>query len=58
MNLQYAALSDMLQTELGLKGAPVAIKLLRTEAEVPKGLNHLNEVMRHCEMVQKARHGS
>ncbi len=58
MDQQYATLSDTLQTVLGLKGAPVAIKLLRTEADVPQGLDHLNEVIRHCEMVQKARHGS
>ena len=58
MNQQYVALSDALQTVLGLQGAPVAIKLLRTEADAPKGFKHLNEVIRHCEMVQEARRGS
>jgi uncharacterized protein (DUF169 family) len=58
MTLDYAALSDQLTSVLGLKGSPVAVKLIRTESQVPKGLNHLNEVMRHCEMVQKARRGS
>ncbi len=58
MNQDYAALSHKLETVLGLKGAPVAIKLLRTQADVPEGLNHLNEVIRHCEMVQEARRGA
>jgi uncharacterized protein (DUF169 family) len=58
MTLDYTALSDQLTSVLGLKGSPVAVKLIRTESQVPKGLNHLNEVMRHCEMVQKARGGS
>ncbi len=58
MDQEFVALSRTLQTVLDLKGAPVAIKLLRTEADVPKGLDHLNEVIRHCEMVQKARRGS
>jgi uncharacterized protein (DUF169 family) len=58
MNLDYAALSDQLTSVLGLKGAPVAVKLIRTESKVPEGLNHINEVLRHCEMVQKARGGS
>lgn len=58
MNEQYAALSDKLESILGLKGAPVAVKLIRTSRDVPHGLDHLNEVLRHCEMVQKARRGS
>ena len=57
MSIDYAALSDKLTSVLGLKGSPVAIKLIRTESSLPKGLSHTNEVLRHCEMVQKARRG-
>ena len=58
MSLDYVALSDKLTGVLGLKGSPVAVKLIKAESGVPKGLVHLNEVLRHCEMVQKARSGS
>ncbi len=58
MSVNYAALSDKLTSVLGLKGSPVAVKLIRTESSLPKGLVHTNEVLRHCEMVQKARRGS
>ena len=58
MSLDYAALSDKLTSVLALKGSPVAVKLIRTESGIPEGLNHTNEVLRHCEMVQKARGGS
>jgi uncharacterized protein (DUF169 family) len=58
MNLDYAALSDKLTSILALKGSPVAVKLIRTESGTPEGLNRTNEVLRHCEMVQKARGGS
>jgi uncharacterized protein (DUF169 family) len=58
MSLDYNALSDKLTSVLALKGSPVAVKLIRTESGIPEGLNHTNEVLRHCEMVQKARGGS
>ena len=58
MSPDYAALSDKLTSLLGLRDAPVAVKLIKTESDVPKGLTHLNEVLRHCEMIQKARRGS
>jgi uncharacterized protein (DUF169 family) len=58
MNLDYAALSNKLTSALGLKGSPVAIKLIRSKSSVPKGLSHINEVLHHCTMVQKARGGS
>ena len=53
----YEELSSKLKAQLGLKGSPVAVKLLRTRDEIPAGVPEIGEKIRHCEMVQKARNG-
>lgn len=53
----YEELSSKLKTFLGLKGSPVAVKLVAQRSEIPAGVPELKEKIRHCEMVQKARHG-
>jgi len=53
----YEELSTKLKTILGLKGSPVAIKLVASRDEIPAGVPELKEKVRHCEMVQKARSG-
>ena len=53
----YADLSSKMKTLLGLKGSPVAVKLIRERGEIPAGVPELKEKVRHCEMVQKARAG-
>jgi len=40
---------------LGLKGSPVAVKLAKTEADVPAGYQKVPEKSRHCQFVQDAR---
>ncbi len=53
----YEELSSKLKTLLGLKGSPVAVKLVAQRGEIPAGVPELKEKLRHCEMVQKARAG-
>lgn len=53
----YEELSSKLKTLLNLKGSPVAVKLVTDRKEIPAGTPELKEKIRHCEMVQKARHG-
>lgn len=50
-------LSTKLKAILSLKGSPVAVKLVLSKEELPAGLPEISEKVRHCEMVQKARHG-
>ncbi len=40
---------------LGLKGSPVAVKLVKTPADVPAGYTKVTEKTRHCQFVQNAR---
>lgn len=54
----YEELSSKLKSMLGLKGSPVAVKLVRAKEEIPAGVAEIGEKVRHCEMVQKARHGA
>jgi uncharacterized protein (DUF169 family) len=53
----YEELSSKLKSVLGLKGSPVAVKLVRTREDIPAGVPEIGEKIRHCEMVQKARNG-
>jgi len=50
-------LSSKLKSTLGLKGSPVAVKLVRTREDIPAGVPEIGDKVRHCEMVQKARGG-
>jgi len=40
---------------LGLKGSPVAVKLVKSAHEIPEGYSKISEKKRHCEFVQDAR---
>ncbi|HTY91473.1 MAG TPA: DUF169 domain-containing protein [Methanocella sp.] len=53
----YTEISSKLKTLLGLKGSPVAVRLIKEKSEIPAGVPELKEKIRHCEMVQKARAG-
>lgn len=53
----YQELSSRLKSILGLKGSPVAVKLAKSMEEVPPSMQKTGEKVRHCEFVQKARHG-
>ena len=54
----YEELSSKLKTILGLKGSPVAVKLVKAKEDIPAGVQEITEKLRHCEMVQKARGGA
>lgn len=53
----YAEQSSKLKSILGLKGSPVAVKLIKAKEEIPAGTAQLDTKIRHCEMIQKARGG-
>ena len=40
---------------LGLKGSPVAVKLVKSADKIPEGYSKMSEKKRHCEFVQDAR---
>jgi len=47
--------SQELKSLLGLRGSPVAVKLVRTAAEIPAGYQKVSGKSRHCQFVQDAR---
>ena len=49
--------SNMIKKELNLEYNPVAIKFILHKENIPKNMEKIEEKMRHCEMVQKARKG-
>ena len=53
--VSYAELSSILKTTLGLSGSPVAVKLAKSPGEIPAGMAEEKEVIRHCQMVNRAR---
>ena len=54
-NLDFAAISAVLKSELGLTGSPVAIKLVGSEKQIPAGMEEVSEQTKHCQMVSMAR---
>lgn len=48
---------QILKEKLDLSELPVAIKFIKTEEDIPEGINKINEKIRHCEMVKKAAKG-
>ncbi len=53
--MTYESTGKELKELLGLKGSPVAVKLAKTEADVPAGIHRMAEKTRHCQFVQNAR---
>jgi uncharacterized protein (DUF169 family) len=53
--MSYEKIGQELQDLLGLKGSPVAVKLAKTQADVPEGYSKVPEKSRHCQFVQDAR---
>ncbi|MHC1629394.1 MAG: DUF169 domain-containing protein [Methanoculleaceae archaeon] len=54
-NIDYAAIARTLSNLLDLDGSPVAIKLAKTEDDIPEGVPPAEEAARHCFMVNRAR---
>ena len=50
-NQKYA---EVIGSKVKLTCKPVAMKLLKSEEDIPEGLELISEKVRHCEMVRKA----
>lgn len=53
--MSYGEIVKELNELLGLKGSPVAVKLVKNANEIPDGYKKMDEKKRHCEFVQGAR---
>lgn len=53
--MSYKKMVKELNGLLGLKGSPVAVKLIKTAHEIPESYKKMDEKKRHCEFVQDAR---
>jgi len=53
--MRYKKMVKELNELLGLKGSPIAVKLIKTAREIPESYKKMNEKKRHCEFVQDAR---
>ncbi|MGF7117658.1 DUF169 domain-containing protein [Methanobacterium oryzae] len=53
--MNYGEMVKELNELLGLKGSPVAVKLVENADEIPDGYKKMDEKKRHCEFVQDAR---
>lgn len=53
--MNYGEMVKELNELLGLKGSPVAVKLVKNADEIPDGYKKVDEKKRHCEFVQDAR---
>lgn len=53
--MDYGEKVNELNELLGLKGSPVAVKLVKSADDIPEGYHKISEKKRHCEFVQDAR---
>lgn len=53
--MSYQKIAEELNDLLGLKGSPIAVKLVKTSEEIPEDYEKIDEKKRHCEFVQDAR---
>ena len=51
----YAEASNVLKKTLNLDGSPVAFKICKSAEDIPAGMTHITETIRHCQMVDMAR---
>lgn len=54
-DIPYAEISETLKETLGLKGSPVAVKLAKSKEAIPEGVGPIDDTVRHCQMVSRAR---
>ena len=45
---------EVIESKIKLDSKPVAMKLIKTEDDLPEGYDLIDEKIRHCEMVRKA----
>ncbi|MCQ8902907.1 MAG: DUF169 domain-containing protein [Methanothrix sp.] len=55
--MDYAEMSDILKSTLGLDSEPVGVVLFKSEGDIPKDLKEIEKPMPYCGMVQRARRG-
>lgn len=55
MKIPYAEIAETLKTALDLRGSPVAVKLAKSPAGIPEGVGPIEETVRHCQMITRAR---
>lgn len=53
--MEYQGKVKELKELLGIKGSPVAVKLVKSPDEIPEGYTEIETKKRHCEFVQDAR---
>ncbi len=53
--ISYAEIAETLKTALALRGSPVAVKLAKSPEGIPEGVGPIEETVRHCQMVSRAR---
>ena len=49
---------EIIESKIKLDAKPVAMKLIKSEDDLPEGYDLIDEKIRHCEMVRKASLGS
>ena len=55
---EYAGMAESLKDNLELRKSPVAIKLLKTDEELPDDVSPLDFPVRHCVSINMAAHGA
>ena len=55
LNKKYC---EAIESKINLDAKPVAMELIKTEDDLPEGIDLIDEKIRHCEMVRKASLGS
>lgn len=53
--MMYTQVAEDLKELLGMKGSPVAVKLVKSQSDIPAGYDKMPEKSRHCQFVQNAR---
>lgn len=53
--ISYAEIAETLKKTLNLRGSPVAVKLAKSPEAIPDGVGPIDDAVRHCQMVSRAR---
>jgi len=53
--ISYAEIAETLKKTLNLRGSPVAVKLAKSPEAIPEGVGPIDDTVRHCQMVSRAR---
>jgi len=54
-DIPYAEIAETMKKTLNLKGSPVAVKLAKSPEAIPEGVRQIDDTVRHCQMVSRAR---